>query len=148
MKYIPLAFIFFLFSQLQAQIIPNTSDPNAGSIIWYTTFTINKNGALGNPIDNHQAIILKDPLGKKYLVDVNSSDWLKGVKTKPASLLLYETPGYATYVVLDFENYKFKFFPWNTKDFSGSPHHINSELNFIGSDHKPHSISFSEFVGR
>lgn len=148
MKFIILLSALFIFFQLQAQVIPNTNDPNAGSIIWFTTYTLTKNGLLGNHADNYQAMILKNPLGEKYLVVVNSSDWLKGTKTRPAFLPLYETPGYPAHVVLDFEHYKFKFYPWNAKDFSGDPHHIDSELNFIGNDHKPHSISFSEFVGR
>jgi hypothetical protein len=138
---------FFIFSRTNAQVIPNTGNPSAGSIIWYTSFTL-KNGAVGAAIGNYQSAILKDGLGEKYMIVINSNDWLKGIKSRPSHLSLYETPGYAMQVVLDFTNYTFKFYPWNAKDLNGIPHHSNTILNFIGNDHKPYSISFADFVGR
>ncbi|MBS1668190.1 MAG: hypothetical protein JST58_12505 [Bacteroidetes bacterium] len=147
MKLVLVSLLFFCHAHLSAQVIRFSDNPNNGSIIWFTSFTV-KNGTTVTPVDNYQAAILKNGIGEKYLLVINSSDWLKGTKSRPSQLAIYETPGYAMHVVLDFDNYKFKFYPWNAKDFAGPAHHSDTQLNFIGNDHKPHSISFADFVGR
>jgi hypothetical protein len=61
---------------------------------------------------------------------------------------LEEVPLSVVEVALDYSKMEFQFYLWDEKPFTGAKHHTHKVLNFIGKVNQPHSMGFSDFVGR